>query len=168
MDILPGEGWKDQNCKNQLWSRQRPCSLTRIRVRPKQQAWECESFASAQRKDRVHCTLTPTMSTSEEAAAQLIYAPNVQHNTALTTVKFLSSCFAGAVAGILGLENWTGFALFIASTLLTSVCIYAVNCNGKPAKYIPGGLAELVNPGQDNIFTFVLVWTLFFGMLVLA
>jgi hypothetical protein len=26
-----------------------------------------------------------------------------------------------------------------------------------------GGLRELVNPGQDNIFTFILVWTLFYG-----
>ncbi|KII94721.1 hypothetical protein PLICRDRAFT_96794 [Plicaturopsis crispa FD-325 SS-3] len=98
-----------------------------------------------------------------EAAAQLIYPPNVQHNSALTTVKFISSCFAGAVAGVLGLENWLGFALFIASTLLTSACIYAVNCKGKPGKYIAGGLTELVNPGQDNMFTFILVWTLFFG-----
>lgn len=98
-----------------------------------------------------------------EAAAQLIYAPNVQANTSLVTIKFLSSCFAGAVAGILGLENWLGFALFFASTLFTSICIHTINCRGKPAKYIPGGLTELVNPGTDNASTFVLVWTLFFG-----
>ena len=104
-----------------------------------------------------------TMSTAEETAAQLIYAPNVQHNQNLTTVKFLSSCFAGAVAGILGLENWLGFALFFTSTLLTSACIYAINCKGRPAKYLQGGLSELINPGQDNAFTFILVWTLFFG-----
>ena len=103
------------------------------------------------------------MSTAEDTAAQLIYAPNVQHNQTLTTVKFLSSCFSGAVAGILGLENWLGFALFFASTLLTSACIYAINCKGRPTKYLQGGLSELVNPGQDNAFTFILVWTLFFG-----
>jgi hypothetical protein len=103
------------------------------------------------------------MSTATDTATQLIYPPNVLHNGSLTTVKFLSSCFAGAVAGILGLENWLGFALFVASTILTSVCIYVVNCHGKPAKYMAGGLAELVNPGQDNAFTFVLVWTLFYG-----
>ncbi|KAG6917664.1 hypothetical protein DXG01_001639 [Tephrocybe rancida] len=102
------------------------------------------------------------MSTTAEAAAQLIYPANVQANASLTTVKFLSSCFAGAAAGILGLENWLGFALFLASTILTSVCIYTINCRGRPAKYIQGGLTELVNPGQDNMFTFVLVWTLFY------
>ena len=103
------------------------------------------------------------MSSTADASAQLIYGPNVLHNQSLTTVKFLSSCFAGAVAGILGLENWLGFALFFASTLMTSVCIYAINCKGRPAKYLQGGLGELINPGQDNAFTFILVWTLFFG-----
>lgn len=108
------------------------------------------------------------MSTAAEAAAQLIYAPNVLHNQSLTTVKFLSSCFAGAVAGILGLQNWLGFALFFTSTLLTSACIYAINCKGRPNKYLQGGLSELINPGQDNAFTFILVWTLFFGTISIA
>ena len=103
------------------------------------------------------------MATPAETSAQLVFAPNVLHNQALNSVKFLSSCFAGAVAGILGLENWLGFAFFIASIISTSFIIYAVNCRGKPARYLHGGLRELVNPGQDNIFTFILVWTLFYG-----
>ena len=104
------------------------------------------------------------MSSPADTAAQLIYAPNVLHNSSLTNVKFLSSCFAGAVAGILGLENWLGFAVFLGSTLLTSASIWLINCRRKPAKYIAGGWVDLINPGQDNIFTFVLAWTLFYGM----
>lgn len=103
------------------------------------------------------------MSTAAEVAAQLIYPVNVQTNSSLTTVKFLSACFAGAAAGILGLENWFGFALFLSSTLFTSVCINFINCRGRMSKFIQGGVTELVNPGQDNAFTFVLVWTLFYG-----
>ena len=111
------------------------------------------------------CTLTlTTMSTTPEASAQRIYTPNVIANSSLTSVKFLSACFAGAAAGILGLENWLGFALFLSSTLLTSACIYVINCQGKPSKFLQGGITELVNPGQDNAFTFVLVWTLFYGL----
>ncbi|KAG6836490.1 hypothetical protein H0H93_007589 [Arthromyces matolae] len=104
------------------------------------------------------------MSTKAEAAAQLIYPANVQANAFLINVKFLSACFAGAASGILGLENWLGFALFLASTFITSLSIFTINCGGRPAKYLPGGLLELVNPGQDNVFTFILVWTLFYGM----
>ena len=104
------------------------------------------------------------MSTTPEASAQRIYPPNVIANSSLTSVKFISACFAGAAAGILGLENWHGFALFLSSTLLTSACIYVINCQGKPSRFLQGGIAELVNPGQDNAFTFVLVWTLFYGL----
>lgn len=110
--------------------------------------------------------LYTTMATPAEAIAQRVYAPNVIANSSLTSVKFLSACFAGAVAGILGLENWVGFALFLSSTLFTSACIYAINCKGNPSKYLQGGITELVNPGQDNAFTFVLVWTLFYGLFV--
>ncbi|KZT02153.1 uncharacterized protein LAESUDRAFT_730497, partial [Laetiporus sulphureus 93-53] len=86
------------------------------------------------------------MSTTPKQATQLLFSPNVQYNNArLYTVKFLSACLAGAVAGILGLENVLGFALFILSTLLTSACLY-VKCKGKPAKYMPGGLVGAREP----------------------
>jgi hypothetical protein len=102
---------------------------------------------------------TPT----EDRASQLIYTPNVVGNASITNTKFVSACFAGAAAGILGLENWTGFVLFFISTLFTSVMIYGIHCKGRPGKYFQGGFMELMNPGQDNAFTFVLLWTLFYG-----
>ncbi|KAH8118841.1 hypothetical protein DFH11DRAFT_1569607 [Phellopilus nigrolimitatus] len=95
------------------------------------------------------------MASTKDELARLIYAPNVQHNSAINS---------GAAAGILGLENWQGFAFYVASTLFTAACLYIVNCKGRPSKYVAGGVRELANPGQDNVFTFVLVWTLFFGM----
>ncbi|KAI0371454.1 hypothetical protein BV20DRAFT_175681 [Pilatotrama ljubarskyi] len=120
--------------------------------------------ASAQTSTTTKATTTMSATApTPEAAAQLLFPPNVQYNSSrVYTVKFLSSCFAGAAAGVLGLENSLGFALFILSTLFTSACLY-VKCNSRPAKYIPGGWWELVNPGQENIFSFVLVWTLFYG-----
>jgi ER membrane protein complex subunit 6 len=104
------------------------------------------------------------MSTPQEAAGLRIYAPNVQANMSLHNIKFYSACFAGATAGILGLENWRGFALFLFSTMFTSLCIYTINCRGSPAKFFPGGFSEMVNPGTENVSTFVLVWTLLFGI----
>ncbi|THU97279.1 hypothetical protein K435DRAFT_778153 [Dendrothele bispora CBS 962.96] len=104
-------------------------------------------------------------SPSADAKAQLIFAPNAAHNTlSLTTIKFFSACFAGAVAGILGLQNLSGFALFVFSTAFTSFTIWSINCGAKPVKYVPGGWKSMVNPGTDNAFTFVLVWTLFYGI----
>ncbi|KAL0950359.1 hypothetical protein HGRIS_010326 [Hohenbuehelia grisea] len=103
------------------------------------------------------------MSTTPDAS-QSYYPPNVLHNSSLINVKFISACFAGAVAGILGLQNWLGFALFIFSTLFSAVCMSSINCDHRPNKFVPGGFAELLNPGQDNAFTFLLVWTLFYGI----
>jgi len=100
---------------------------------------------------------------AETRAEQLIYPPSVAANSSITNTKFLSACFAGAAAGILGLQNWTGFIFFLVSTLATSAVIYSVNCKGNPGKYFQGGMMELVNPGQDSAFAFVLVWTLFYG-----
>ncbi|CCM05535.1 uncharacterized protein FIBRA_07761 [Fibroporia radiculosa] len=106
--------------------------------------------------------------TTPDEAAQLLFPPNVQYNNNhVSTLKFLSACFAGAAAGILGLENALGFALFVLSTLFTSACLY-VKCKGKPTKYIPGGWWELVRPSQENMFSFILVWTLFYGAAVLS
>ncbi|KAF9528046.1 hypothetical protein CPB83DRAFT_855236 [Crepidotus variabilis] len=101
---------------------------------------------------------------TEDRAAQLIFGPNVLANSAINSTKFLSACFAGAAAGILGLENWAGFFLFLIATLLSAGIIYSVNCKGRPNRYFQGGFIELVNPGQDNAFTFVLMWTLLYGI----
>ncbi|KAF9035909.1 hypothetical protein BJ165DRAFT_1533387 [Panaeolus papilionaceus] len=125
-----------------------------------------------------------SMDPNTPASLQTLYAPNIIFNSTLNNVKFISACFTGAAAGILGLQNFQGFLFFIASTLLTSALTYVINLNGRPSRYLvgfhqaaaakpgpsPGGLAslsgalELLNPGQDNAFTFVLMWTLFYGI----
>jgi len=104
-------------------------------------------------------------STTQDKATQPLYPPHVVQNvTTLFNIKYLSSCFAGAVVGVLGLENWVGFALFALTTLITSVLLYTIKCRATPHKYVYGGLLPLINPGTDNIFSFILVWTLFYGI----
>ncbi|KAJ7659955.1 hypothetical protein B0H17DRAFT_1212759 [Mycena rosella] len=84
------------------------------------------------------------MSTSAEAAAQLIYAP-IRWNPRSTKLVRLR-----AVRRV---------------DTLYGVCIQTINCRGHPAKFVPGGWTGLLNPGQDNTSTFILVWTLFYGVL---
>lgn len=38
-----------------------------------------------------------------------------------------------------------------------------LKCKGKPAKYVHGGVLEMLNPGQENLSSFLLAWTLFYG-----
>ncbi|KAF8471334.1 hypothetical protein DFH94DRAFT_637073 [Russula ochroleuca] len=95
---------------------------------------------------------------------QRLFAPHVLfNNNSIYNVKFISSCFTGAVAGILGLENWLGFVFFIFTTLFTAVILHFFNLKTNPKKFFQDGLLEAVNPGQENTFSFILVWTLFYG-----
>jgi ER membrane protein complex subunit 6 len=103
-------------------------------------------------------TLTP-----DDQQRQL-FGPHVLfNNNSIYNVKFISSCFSGAVAGILGLENWLGFMFFIFAMLITSLVLHFFNLKANPKKYVQGGFVEVVNPGQENTFSFILVWTLFYG-----
>lgn len=109
--------------------------------------------------------MDPNAPDNEQQQQQLYYPPHVLFNQSrIYSTKFLTSCFAGAAAGILGLENLRGFAVFFIATLLSSALLWS-RCKGSPKKYLPGGLVELVNPGQENLFSFLLVWTLFYGSL---
>jgi hypothetical protein len=60
------------------------------------------------------------------------------------------------------LENFRGFALFVFATLLSSALLWS-RCKGLPKNHLPGGWIELVNPGQENLSSFLLAWTLFYG-----
>jgi hypothetical protein len=103
------------------------------------------------------------MSTPAEREQQRLYAPNIAHNAALANAKFVATCFAGAGAGVLGLERWAGAGLFAGAALASAACALVLNVKGRPGAYVPGGVLELVNPGQENVMTFLLVWTLFYG-----
>lgn len=111
------------------------------------------------------CRLTLYFNSMDDnsSAIQRLYTPNILHNQAVYNIRFISSCFAGAVAGILGLEKWSGFLFFALATAFGSFSIYAINLKRNPRKYLPGGYWELINPGQENLFSYILVWTLAYG-----
>lgn len=120
---------------------------------------------------------------SASQEAEKIYAPHATFNAnELSNVKFLSACFAGAISGILGLQKQYGFGLFALSSIATAFSIYMLRMpkahstsrllrstsskrSGPSTQiYAPGGAWDILNPGQENLFTFLLLWTLFYGM----
>jgi hypothetical protein len=109
-----------------------------------------------------------------------LYAPHAVANAnTLANTKFLSACFTGAIGGVLGLQKQYGLALFAISSLTSALMIYALkmprvhrasrrsgpSTSGRDATehYVIGGFWEILNPGQENVFSFLLLWTLFFG-----
>src|SRR5260370_35259648 len=100
------------------------------------------------------------MSAPPDEQQQRLFAPHVLfNNNSIYNVKFISSCFTGAVAGILGLENWLGFIFFIFTILFTALVLHFFNLKTNPTRFFQGGLLVVWNPGQQNTSLFILVWT---------
>jgi hypothetical protein len=109
----------------------------------------------------------------DDQNALSIYGPHLQSNlSTLFSIKFLVSIFSGATAGVLGLTNLYGFLLFAASTVFCAILVTLVKCGGAPWNFVGDGkglsmkgvLGQLLMPGMDNIWGFILSWTLFYGM----
>lgn len=93
----------------------------------------------------------------------------------MLTTRQLTACFAGLVAGILGLTNLAGFALYLGTALATGLTVAAAKCGGNLARFSvqahaasgPLGAAhvsawrawtELMGLGQENLLGFLLFW----------
>ncbi|GAA5904119.1 hypothetical protein JCM5296_000338 [Sporobolomyces johnsonii] len=94
-----------------------------------------------------------------------IYLHNLQHNNkSLYYVKSTTACIAGATAGLLGLTNLVGFAFFFLTALLVGGAFATVNCAGQPARYFVTAREPLVSGLLENLFSYVLFWTLFYSL----
>ncbi|KAI5480611.1 hypothetical protein MNV49_000307 [Pseudohyphozyma bogoriensis] len=100
------------------------------------------------------------------AAPEDNYLPNVVANAqSLYYVKSTSSSISGAVAGVLGLTNLSGFLFYLVSSVAVGIVFAALNCKGRPAAYFANKSREVVLGGLlDNAFSFVLFWTLFYAL----
>merc|ERR1711939_85747 len=91
---------------------------------------------------------------------------NVAHNTkSLNYVRSTLACISGAIAGILGLTSYTGFAFYFITSLWVGGIVAAYNTGFKPGQYFKQGLLETST--QDligNSLSYTLFWTLFFGL----
>ncbi|GAA6022900.1 hypothetical protein JCM11491_006621 [Sporobolomyces phaffii] len=99
------------------------------------------------------------------AKAQPVYVPNLQHNNkALYYVKSTTACIAGATAGLLGLTNTLGFLFFFVTALATGIAFAACNCHARPANYFLSARDPVVSGLAENLFSYVLFWTLFYSL----
>ncbi|KAI8811707.1 Rab5-interacting protein-domain-containing protein, partial [Cladochytrium replicatum] len=74
------------------------------------------------------------------------------------------AAIAGASAGILGLLGWQGFIYYaIASTLLSGT-FYVFHAKLNPTKYFVSTASVWVDEVVSNAVSFVLFWTLFYGL----
>ncbi|KAK0528449.1 hypothetical protein OC834_003386 [Tilletia horrida] len=103
-----------------------------------------------------------------------IYPENLAYNA--KQIYFLRSTalsLAGASAGVLGLRNLSGFYFFALTLLLTNALLLAYNARAQPKRYIPhlgpedarpGVVGLALQGGQENLFSYVLWWTFWYGI----
>jgi hypothetical protein len=77
----------------------------------------------------------------------------------------MTASLLGAVAGTLGLESYPGFAFYLLGTLVTSALVFSLRADGQVKRYFYRPMADLwVGDIFGSFMSFVLTWTLFYGM----
>lgn len=73
----------------------------------------------------------------------------------------------GVAAGILGLESYSGFVFYLVGSGLVSVLMVFMAAGGKPSRYFQsaGELWTTEVLSGSSLASFILTWTLFFGLL---
>ncbi|KAI9762595.1 MAG: hypothetical protein M1835_008001 [Candelina submexicana] len=112
----------------------------------------------------------------------------------LSSLRSLTASLFGIAAGILGLESWPGFLFYFLGTLFISLLVWVLRAEGlahsggsgrlmgkerseqkgqkvrigdkgRGGKYFRGGLLEIMGSEVlEGLSSFVLTWTLFFGL----
>ncbi|CAH7676816.1 hypothetical protein PPACK8108_LOCUS11924 [Phakopsora pachyrhizi] len=89
-------------------------------------------------------------------------------------VKSSCSCIAGSLAGVLGLTNHHGLIFYLISSIITSLIIIIVsstnllnrdqNLSNSEAVYFRSKITLWSVGLVDNVFGYLLWWTLFYGL----
>ncbi|KAI8588204.1 Rab5-interacting protein-domain-containing protein [Geranomyces variabilis] len=87
--------------------------------------------------------------------------------TNMSTLQYARSSLAfvsGAAAGILGLHGWLhGFLFYLACSATLSVLLW-LRAGCQPSKFFPTADALWLNEVSGNAFSYLLFWTLAYGL----
>jgi ER membrane protein complex subunit 6 len=82
-----------------------------------------------------------------------------------SNIRSLSASLFGVAAGTLGLESYPGFAFYLVGTLIISVLLFTFRTEGNPKRYFYSPIADLwIGDVFGGAMSFVLTWTLFYGL----
>ena len=88
------------------------------------------------------------------------------HQT-ITDIRSLTSSIFGIAAGILGLESYSGFIFYLLGSSIVSVLMVFFLAGGKPQNYFRSASEIWTTEvfSGSSLSSFILTWTLFFGLL---
>jgi len=95
-----------------------------------------------------------------------LYPENVAFNSKqLYYIRSTVASISGAIAGVLGLTNLTGFAFYFLTSAVVGLVIVIANGKREPSLYFKNGAWEAATAGLgDNALGYILWWTLFYGV----
>jgi hypothetical protein len=92
----------------------------------------------------------------------------------LSNLYSLTSSLFGVTAGILGLESYSGFLLYLILSVVTTFLVYAIKvapdslAEGRPVldtqRFFKGAVQFWTGGLMSGLSGFVLTWTLFYGL----
>ncbi|KAI9845803.1 MAG: hypothetical protein M1837_004483 [Sclerophora amabilis] len=113
----------------------------------------------------------------KELAIHPVVQDSVQHNArvglslltsfvlTLSNIRNLTASLFGIAAGVLGLESYPGFIFYLLGTMLVSALIWAYLAERRPPRYFASPMMDVwVKDVLGGLSSFVLTWTLFFGL----
>ena len=83
----------------------------------------------------------------------------------LAWLRAVMAIVSGVCAGILGLESLWGFMFYLATSFLLSASIFFTRIEGKPELYFTSLTFLMIHEVFSNLVSFVLFWTLFYGLM---
>ncbi|KAJ1966893.1 hypothetical protein IWQ62_002183 [Dispira parvispora] len=96
---------------------------------------------------------------------QAFFQPHIVHNNRiLEHVQTLGCAFIGISAGILGLSGLAGFLYYALSWGVLAAVIFSLKTHAAPGAYFRGPTTLLTQGVIAGLFTYVLFWTLAFGL----
>jgi len=95
-----------------------------------------------------------------------IVGESVQNNgRTVSNIRNLTASLFGVAAGTLGLEAYYGFAFYLAGTLIVSALILFLRADATPKAYFYRPFGDLwAGDLVSGLSSFVLTWTLFYGL----
>ncbi|KAK0731844.1 Rab5-interacting protein family [Lasiosphaeris hirsuta] len=121
------------------------------------------------------------MPTEKELQISPLVPDSILHNSrTLVNLQSLTASLFGVVAGILGLESYSGFLFYLAFSLLTTALFYFVRvapassfASSTPAqkaglfdtsRYFHSPIAFWTGGLGNGLAGYILTWTLFYGL----
>ncbi|KAM3499970.1 hypothetical protein MY11210_009570 [Beauveria gryllotalpidicola] len=114
------------------------------------------------------------MSEREYQINPLVQESMVHNGKTLSNFQSTTAPLFGVTAGVLGLESYTGFLLYLVLSIVATLMFYAIQiapsslAAGKstldPSRYYYSALGFWTGGIFNGLSGFILTWTLFYGL----